>query len=436
MMDSLIAPILTTLAMMLLVAFFAGVEIAFLAASIVKIELKQRQGDRAAKILSYFKKNTHLVLITILIGNNIALILYAQEIDEIFAQLFQLLIGYEMPKHDLLLMLLKSVIDTLILLVLAEYIPKAIFRRTADTVIYPSAYILKFFYYLLWIPIQIANYLSKGMLRLMGVSVEEEVVGIDKKDLDNYIQEVIDSSEGNEMQEVDTEILSNAMTFTETRVREFMIPRTEMVAISIEDKVSDLMDLFVETKHSRIVVYEGNLDNIKGFFHSTSMFRKPKNIKDFMQPVLVVPEIMSANVLIKEFADKKRSVAVVVDEYGGTAGMITVEDLVEEVFGDIEDEYDEDSQKVAEEDMVFEKHEDGSLTIGARQNIFDLNENYELELPESEHYTTLGGLIMHQAGEIPTEGTVFSNIEPYYTFTILKATPTKILAVKVKKKTV
>jgi CBS domain containing-hemolysin-like protein len=166
------------------------------------------------------------------------------------------------------------------------------------------------------------------------------------------------------------------------------------------------------------------------------MFRKPKNIKDFMQPVLVVPEIMSANVLIKEFADKKRSVAVVVDEYGGTAGMITVEDLVEEVFGDIEDEYDEDSQKVAEEDMVFEKHEDGSLTIGARQNIFDLNENYELELPESEHYTTLGGLIMHQAGEIPTEGTVFSNIEPYYTFTILKATPTKILAVKVKKKTV
>ncbi len=433
-MDSLIAPILTTLVMMLLVAFFAGVEIAFLAASIVKIELKQRQGDGAAKILSYFKKNTHLVLITILIGNNIALILYAQEIDEIFAQIYKMVIGTEMPKHDLLLMLLKSVIDTLILLVLAEYIPKAIFRRTADTIIYPSAYILQFFYYILWLPIQIANYLSKGMLRLMGVLVEEEVVGIDKKDLDNYIQEVIDSSEGNEMQEVDTEILSNAMTFTETRVREFMIPRTEMVSMSIDENITALMDLFVETKHSRIVIYDGSLDNIKGFFHSTSMFRKPKSISDFIQPVLIVPEIMSANVLIKEFADKKRSVAVVVDEYGGTAGMITVEDLVEEVFGDIEDEYDEDSQKVAEEDMVFEQHEDGSMTIGARQNIFDLNENHGLDLPESEHYTTLGGLIMHQAGEIPKENTVLSNIEAHYTFTILKATPTKILAVKVKRK--
>lgn len=433
-MSEILPHIIALILIMLVVAFFAGIEIAFLASSFVKIELKAKQGSRSAIILSYFKKNVSKVLISMLVGLNLAMILYTQQIDEIFAYFYEKVRGVRPPEHDLFLTFIKSIIDTLILLIFAEYIPKALFRRLADTIIYPAAYILQFFYWILWPIVQLLHIVTKSLFRLMGIAVEDRFVGINKEELDTYLQELIDTSEANEMQEVDTDILTNAMTFNEIKVREMMIPRTQLVALPLDSKPEELMNLFIESKHSRILMFQDSIDNIQGFIHSTEMFRKPKEIKSLVQPVLVVPEVMSADVLLKEFADKRRSMAIVVDEFGGTAGLVTVEDLVEEVFGDIEDEYDEENEKEIEEDMVFIQNEDDTMIIGARQSIFDLNEDHNFDLPESEHYTTLGGLILHETEEIPKEGEVFYTISPKYEFTILSATPTKIVKVKVRRK--
>jgi putative hemolysin len=433
-MSELLPHIFIVLLIMLVVAFFAGVEIAFLASSLVKIELKARQGSVSAGILSHFKKHVSKVLITILVGLNLALILYTQQIDYFFAFFYERIFGVEPSEHDLFLTFIKAVIDTLILLILAEYIPKALFRRLADTIIYPSAYILQAFYWILWIPVQALHFTTKFLFGLIGIPMEDRFVGINKEELETYLQELIDTSEANEMQEVDTEILTNAMAFSEIKVREMMIPRTQMVALPIDSEPQALMDLFINSKHSRILIYQEDIDHIQGFVHSTGMFGKPKEILSLIQPVLVVPEVMSADVLLKEFADKKRSMAIVVDEFGGTSGLVTVEDLVEEIFGDIEDEYDEEDEKDIEEDMIFIENEDKTMIIGARQSVFDLNENHNLNLPESEHYTTLGGLILQETEEIPHEGDVLSNISDKYEFTILKASPTKIIKVKVRRR--
>ncbi len=416
---------------MALIAFFAGVEIAFLASSLVKIELRTRQGSPAARFLSFFKKNISKVLITILIGNNLALILYTLQIDFFFSFFYQKALGVEPTENYLFFSLIKSIIDTLILLVVAEYIPKAIFRRLADSIIYPSAYVLQFFFILFYPLVILANTTTRLLLKIMGIPFDNQTVGINKADLENYIQEIIDSSEPIAMEELDTETLTNAITLHETRVREMMIPRTEIVALSKEAEMSELKKQFIETKHSRILVYEENLDQIIGYVHSTHLFRSPDSFLPLLQQVLIVPEVMSANVLLKEFGDKKKSVAVVVDEFGGTAGMITVEDVMEQVFGEIKDEHDEVENTPEEEDMVFKKNEDGSLVVGARLNIYDLIEEHNLSFPESEHYTTLGGYILHETEDIPPEGTMLYDIDNFYTFKVLKATPTKIIQLRV-----
>ena len=419
---------------MILVAFFAGVEIAFLASSLVKIELRTRQGSVAARILSYFKKNVSKLLITILIGNNLALILYTLQIDFFFEEIYHRITGVNPPENDLFFTFLKSIIDTIILLVIAEYIPKAIFRRLADSVIYPSAYVLQFFYILFYPLVIAANAMTRLFLRVMRIPFDDQVVGIEKQDLENYIQEIIDTSEPIAMEEFDTDVLSNAITLNDTRVREMMIPRTEIVAISKTESIQELMRMFIETKHSRIMVYEENLDRIIGYIHSTYMFRNPTDFMPLLKEVLVVPEVMSANMILKEFNDQKKSVAVVVDEFGGTAGMISIEDVMEQVFGDIQDEHDGAIDAPEEEDMIFERKEDGCILIGARQNIDYLKEVHKIELPESEHYTTLGGYILQQTEEIPAEGDILTDINKKYDFVILKATQIKIIQVKLRNK--
>lgn len=419
---------------MLLIAFFAGVEIAFLASSSVKIELKARQGDTAAKILSFFKKNISKFLITILIGTNVALVLYSQKFNALTLEPIVRLTGLDEEYNFLIINFIQSVFATLFLLVLAEYIPKAIFRRNADTIVYPSSYLLQIFYWILWIPVNIANFISKGLLRLMGISLDEGVVGIDRKDLEMYIQEVIDSSEAEDMPELDTEILSNAMEFPELRVKEIMIPRTQIVALPYDTSIEALRQHFIDTKLSRIIIYKENLDEIQGFIHSISLFKNPTSIEPLLQQALIVPEVMPADVLIKEFGESRRSLAIVVDEFGGTAGMITLEDLIEEVFGDIEDEHDEGESAPVDEDLKVTTHDDGSMTIGARNAIYDLNETYNLNLEESDNYTTLGGYLLNELGEIPAEGAIIDDIHDAYIFDILKASPTKVISIKLRNK--
>ncbi|MEM6765101.1 MAG: hemolysin family protein [Bacteroidota bacterium] len=425
-MEVPLSVIIILLLSLVLSFFFSGMEIAFLSSSRLKIELKLRQNVRSAIILSKFTKRVSEVLITILIGNNLALVIFTMYMDELTKPLLAGVSG-----SFLTFTLLQSLITTLIILIFAEYIPKAIFRKLADTIVFPATYILSFFFWILRWPVLLVNAISRLILRyLFRVTTDDKIVGLGRKDLDQYIQEVIAASGNKEIEDLDldTEMLNNALSFKETKARECMIPRTEIIAVSNDAEVEELMDAFIESALSKIIVYEDSLDKIVGFVHSSSMFSKPQDIGEVIQPVFIVPEAMQANNLLAEFSENKRSVAIVVDEFGGTSGMITMEDLVEEVFGEIEDEHDE--EELPDEDLIKVINDDGSIFLGARHEIDDLNEEEELgiELPDEEYYTTLGGLIMYHHEDIPKQG---EEIEiGIYTFTILKATPSKIISVK------
>ncbi len=413
------------LLMILLSFFFSGMEIAFLTANRFKIELKTKQGKRSAQMLSSFKKKTPEVLITILIGNNLALVIFTMQMDLLAGGWLTTHLGLE--RDHLGYTLLQSLIATIIILVFAEYIPKAIFRSNSDRLVFPSAYILNFFYVLFYLPVQVVNFVSKVILRVVfRQPTADKVVEITRQDLDHFIFEVIEG-ENDTVPELDTEMLSNALAFRDIKARDCMIPRTEIEAASIDTPIEALMDQFIESALSKIIIYGESLDEIKGFVHSNSMFQKPATIAEVLQPVLVVPETMPANMMLKEFTENKKSVAIVVDEYGGTEGMITMEDLVEEVFGEIEDEHDMEEEEVLE-DMIMHKNEDGSYLLGARLEIDDLNEELGLGLPEEEYYTTLGGLVTYYAEAIPEIGEEV--VVGKYLITIENAAINRVIAVR------
>lgn len=413
---------------LLLSFFFSGTEIAFLSASRLRIELRSRRGDRSAEILSNFKAKTSAVLITILIGNNLALVAFTQLMEQLSAGSLESWFGLTAEETYVTYTLVQTTFTTLIVLVMAEYIPKAIFRSNADILVYPTAYVLNFFYWLLYIPVNLVNIVSKFLLKFFfRVSSEDGMVPLNKRDLENYLEEILDESSHETEPDVDTEMLNNALAFRNTKARDCMIPRTEIIAMPHDTSVSELLDKFISSQLSKILIYDDNLDSIRGVIHSISLFGMPENVPGLVQPVLHVPESMPANVLLGELTENKRSVAIVVDEFGGTAGMITIEDLVEEVFGEIEDEHSSEKIEPTEPDMVKLKNDDGSFTLGARLEIDDVNESFELNLPEADYYSTLGGLIIHEAEDIPTEGAVIDL--PPYQVTIMQATPTRVIKV-------
>jgi len=419
--------LLIALAMLVLSAFFSGSEIAFVNANNLKIELKTKQGLRSAQILSDFKKNVSEVLITILIGNNLALVVFTTQMarftDPLLTQM-----GLSPATSPLLVLLLQSLISTIIILTFAEYIPKAIFRRNADSVVFPVAYVLRFFFLILYVPVRIVNFITKSFIRIFGLNDEEEDARFSSEDLEIYIQELIEINEkAPQEHDVDPELLSNALEFRETKVRDFMIPRTEIVALPMDTSLDKLLEKFIETKLSKIIIYDENLDDIRGFVHSNGFFKRPETFADLLQPVLIIPETMGANDLLAELSSHHKSVAIIVDEFGGTAGMITVEDLVEEVFGEIEDEYYARDEEVDEDEQVL-RQDDGSYVLGARNEISYLNDDLDLELPEDDTYSTLAGLIIQKMEDIPKEN-VMLDIPPYR-ITVLKATSTRIIKVK------
>lgn len=420
------------LAMLILSFLFSGSEIAFLSASRLKIELKLKQGSTAARLLSAFKNKKEEIIIAILIGNNIALVLFTHTWEDLTAPVLAQLLNSTPEANLLVFTLIQTVVATLIVLVFAEYIPKALFRQNSDQIVFPLAYFLNLIYYLFYLPIWLTNGISKFILRyLFRVATGEKIVELGKKDLDMYIQEVLDASEHQPVPDLDTDMLSNALSLKDTKARECMIPRTEIEGVSIDTPVEALMDKFIETQLSKLIVFGENMDEVRGFVHSNVMFRDPEDIPSVLQPVLVVPETMPVNVLLAEFTENQRSVAIVVDEFGGTSGMITMEDLIEEVFGEIEDEHDQDKQ-VVEEDMICMKLEDGSFMLGARLEIDDLNENPDLEitLPDEEYFTTLGGMILYYAEDIPKKGQKVRIGN--YIITIEKATRKRIIKVHLK----
>jgi putative hemolysin len=396
---------------MALSALFSGIEIAFVSANKLKIELKSAQGDPEAKRLSFFQKKSARVLTTLLVGNNLALVLFSISAGTALNTLFKywgLLDPITQPYQALVL---QTVVSTFILLVFCEYLPKAFFRMRPEQALFNS-FTTRFlqFFYIFFGPIVVGiNALSHFFLKkILRLKYEDTEMEFSKEDLQLYLHEsLVSQPESEQKPEIDTEMFTNAMEFNEIRVKEFMVPRTEMQAVSIDTSIQELIAIFMETGYSKLVIYKESLDEVMGFVHSSTLFRNPKEIRDVLQPILMVPETMAGTTLLNEFSRNRKTIALVVDEFGGTAGLVTVEDLVEEVFGEIQDEHDE-----PEDDELFAKQiDENTWLFSARHHVDDLNEEFNLDLPEGE-YNTLAGLVIQYADAIPAANDIIE-IEGY-----------------------
>lgn len=409
-------------------AFFSGMEIAFVSANKIHIEIEKKQDGFLAMVLTRLTKRPSKFIATMLIGNNIALVIYGLFMGEVLMNWFTGLV----PDNTFLKILItdfsllsQTIISTFIILITAEFLPKVLFQIYANSLLKLLA-IPAFLFYVLFsfisdFVIWISDLILKYIFRTSGDEVQ---LAFSKLELGDYITEQMETVE--EEDEVDTEIqiFQNALEFAAVKAREVMVPRTEIVAVEMHETPKNLAKIFTETGYSKILVYHETVDNVIGYIHSYELFKKPKTIKSILLPVEFVPETMLIQDILNVLIKKRKSIAVVLDEYGGTSGLVTVEDIVEELFGEIEDEHDSTDLR---EEVIDDRH----FLFSARLEVDYINENYKLELPVSDEYETLGGLIVHKLGEIP-ELEVELVIEPYL-FTIMEVSNTKIDLVSVER---
>lgn len=373
-------------------AFFSGMEIAFFSANRFRIELKNKQGVLSARFLAGFLKKPSDFIGTILVGNNIALVVYGS----FMARLLEPWLGRQLPMaatNELLMLVLQTLLSTAVVLLFGEFLPKSVFRLAADRVLYVFAVPMQLLYFLFYPIVWLIIWMAKGILRMFfGVAMSENTPVFGKNDLDYLVQENQQEQDVNG-QQVDLNYFQNALYFTEVKVRECMVHRTELVAIDIEETVEGLRQVFAESEHSKVLVYENSIDKIVGYVHFQAMFGQPADITSVTMPIMIVPETMSAMQLLKQFNTDRKSIALVVDELGGTSGIVTVEDLIEEIFGEIEDEHDVD-------DLVEKELAPNTYLLSARHEIDYLNDAYKLGLPEGD-YETLGGFIFEHYPSIP-----------------------------------
>ncbi len=399
-------------------AFFSGVEIAFISANKLKLELDKNSGKFPANIIAYFSKNESDFITTMLVGNNIALVVYGIMMTQILTSAIEIYL-----QSPAALLLAQTIITTLIVLVTAEFFPKAIFR------IYPNQ-ILRIFSIPIWLffvlfrPVALLMlYLSKVVLKhLLGQKIEEGKQVFGKTDLDEYLSNV-KSAEGDEENRVEVEMLQNVLDLTDKKLRECMIPRTEIVAIDSLAPIKDIKDKFITTKLSKILIYKGNIDKVIGYVHSSDLFRRPKNVRAILLPIPFVPESMLALQLLTQFIESNKGIALVVDEFGGTSGMLTIEDVTEEIVGEIIDEHD--VEEITDNQLTKYKYH-----FFSRLDVEMVNKKYALNLPESDEYETIAGLILHHLEEIPKQDDVIELEE--FQFTIIKANDTAIQEVELK----
>ncbi|MFN4083780.1 MAG: hemolysin family protein [Bacteroidia bacterium] len=408
-------PSVIIIASILFSAFFAGMEIAFISANKLLIELKNKQGSLYAKILSKFVANPSKFISTTLVGNNIGLVVYGIYM----ARLLNPVIVYFLPvwqNNTFILLFIQSVLSTILVLVAAEFIPKVLFRINPDNILKVFAIPFLFFYYLFWPIVSFTTWLAKFFLnRVFKIKFKESTPVFSKVDLDDYISQLEKQDLPDDV-EVDTEIFKNALDFSNLKVRDCLTPRTELVSIEINQPIKDLYELFIKTGLSKILVYEENPDQIIGYVHQKEMFKNPKNIRSIVIPVIIATETTNAMDLINKFSRSHKSLALVVDELGSTAGVITVEDIMEEVFGEIEDEHDV-------EELIEEKISDTEFRFSARLEIDYLNSEYNFNFEEGD-YNTLGGYILANHEDIPEakEKIIINRFE----FIIEQKTHTKI----------
>ena len=397
----------------LLSAFFSGMEIAFVSANKLHIELEKKGEGLIAKILTRLTNKSSKFITTMLVGNNIALVIYSFYMGGFLIDLLSI-----NAYNDFSTLLIQTVISTLIILVTAEFLPKAIFRIYSNEVLKIFAIPAYFFYVVFHFISTFITGISDFFLRVFfKTAKDEEQTEFSREELGNYINEQIET--GNSEDEVDSEIqiFQNALEFHKVKAREIMVPRTEMMAVEIHESIPNLRKNFVETGYSKILVYKNSLDDIVGYVNAFELFKKPKTIRSVLLPIEIVPESMIINDVLNLLMVKRKSIAIVLDEYGGTSGMITVEDIVEELFGEIEDEHD--SQELLEEQIS-----DNLFRFSARLEVDYLNEEYGLSIHKEEAYETLGGFIIYHTESIPVlnEEIQVDN----FVITILKVSSSKI----------
>nr|WP_281698305.1 hemolysin family protein [Hallella colorans] len=403
---------------MLFSAFFSGMEIAFVSSNRMLAEMDKEKNRISQKLISFFYRHANGFVSTMLVGNNVVLVIYGI----LFARFFDntLFRGLDAGMQ----VTLNTICSTLVVLFTGEFVPKTLFKSNPNRLLTFFAPIAFLFYIILWPISKFATFLSKVLMRLVGIRLakDDDDEGFTKVDLDYLVQSSIDSAPDERLVEDEVKIFQNALDFPDTRVRDCMMPRTEIEAVDMNDcTLEELRQKFVESGKSKIIVYKDDIDHIVGYIHAQEMFRQPEHWQDHVRTLPFVPETMTAQKLMRIFLQQKKSLGIVVDEFGGTSGLISLEDIVEEIFGDIQDEHDV-------ENYVAKQIDDGDYILSARLEIDRINEMFNLDLPKSDEYMTLGGLILHQYRSFPKLNEVVKIDK--YNFKIIKNTMTKIELVR------
>lgn len=411
-MDTVIVVILLTLVTS---AFFSGMEIAFLSSNKLRIELDRKQGKAYASIFDIFIKHPGQFISTLLVGNNIALVIYGIYTTQLVTPLLQ-----QHIKSDATILVVNTLLSTSLILVAGEFLPKAFFRLKANSFLRLFTFPLLFLYFIFYPVAKFSTWFSVLILKIFGVKIGAKDASpiFDKVDLINLIDESTrhQDVESNH----DIKLFQNALDFSEVKVRDRMIPRTDMRAIDVNSGIEELRNIFIETNFSRIPVYQDSIDNVIGYVNSKDLFKSPKSVRQMLLPVSIIPETMSAQKMLTRFIKEHKSIAIVVDEFGGTAGMVTIEDIIEEIFGEIEDEHDE-------KDTVDKQVKEGVFLLSGKLKVEDINEKYSLKIPESEEYDTIAGFILYYNQNIPLPNEII--LIDQFKIKILRMSSTRIILV-------
>ena len=383
-------------------AFFEGMEIAYVSSNKISIEIEKKKTNISSKILSKLTSNPSKFIVSMLIGTNLALVVYGYFMGDILIGIFKQFSKFNFPLLEVLLndfnLLSQTIISTIIILMTAQFLPKVFFQIYSFKFLkffsIPAYFFYLLFYYISDFVLWITNLILKSLFKTQGDNVQ---LSISKDDLGNYIDEQIDASSQDQPIDNEVQIFQNALDFSDSKARDIMVPRIELYSLEIHDYVSKLKEIFVSTGFTKILIYKNTIDDIIGYVHAHDLFKNPKTIKSMLLPVEFVPESILIKDLLSILTKKRKSIAIILDEYGGTSGMITVEDIVEELFGEIDDEFDVS-------DLIEIEIEPDNYNFSARLEVDYLNEQYKLDLPESDDYGTLGGLIVNYTQEIPKLG--------------------------------
>lgn len=409
-------------AMLLLSGFFSGMEMAYVSSNKIHIELEKKKGGIIAKILGKITENPSKFIATMLVGNNIALVVYGLYMGDFIMNWLEGMLPIANEQLNYFVanfgLLLQTIISTLVILVTAEFLPKVFFQIYGNSLLkffaIPAYLFYILFYFISSFVMQISDFVLK---RFFGTNGDELQLTFSKIELGNYISEQMESVDQTADMDTEIQLFKNALEFAEVKAREVMVPRTEIMAVELHESTQKLTKMFTETGYTKILVYKDTIDDIIGYVRSFDLFKQPRTIKSIIHPIEFVPETMLISDVLDSLTKKRKSIAVVLDEYGGTSGMLTVEDIIEELFGEIEDEHDNIELK---EEQINES----TFRFSARQEVDYINGKYKINLPEAEQYETLGGLIVYNTEEIPAKGEhVFLE---QFKFTILEASNTKI----------